>query len=402
MEKLIPKYWIACSGGVDSVVLAHLFQRSKQSFGLLHMNFQLRGEASNQDAIFVEELAQELGVACRIKVVDVNKEREIKKGNTQLLARDLRYAWFEQVKKETNAKIVLAHHLNDQIETFFLQLERGGGVYGLAGMPIEVNGYVRPLLKYSKAELLQLAQVNNWSWREDSSNQSNKYERNFYRNEVIPFLSAKNEQFVKRTNELVEEYQKLLNHLKRWGGDSLFVKENCILFEKWNNQPQLVQKEILRRYEIPNNQLEEINRLQDGIKGGVLSYQKYSVWNEGTHYAFVLDVSDVILTVKQRIVAQNEVDFSNKGSFYIDADKVVGEIELRKWRIGDRFTPLGMKGSKLISDFLTDKKVPSYKRNNVRVLVNQLQIIAVVGFCPSEQVRINEQTKRILALTIEG
>lgn len=404
MKETNPKYWLACSGGVDSVVLVHLFKLSKQSFGILHVNFKLRGEASDGDENFVRNLAAQLGVPCRVKIADVNKQKENQKGNTQLLARDLRYAWFEEVKAETGGKIVLAHHLDDQVETFFLQLERGGGVYGLAGMPKERDGYVRPLLTYNKKDLVALAQKNDWLWREDVSNQSNAYKRNLYRNELLPVLKEQIKALDSRVGEIVLGYQSLLHYLEQLTLEKLFSEGNYLTFTTWNSLPVLLQKELLHRYTIPTHYYAPIQKLQEGIKGTHIAVGDYTIWNEGDSYAFVKNVPKKPVEMKSQVVEMHdfslEVDFSKPNQFYIDADKVDGAITIRTWRKGDRFRPIGMKGSKLVSDFLTDKKVPAHQRNGIQIIEDQSKIIAIVGSCPSEKVKINKETKKIIKIII--
>lgn len=404
MENTYPTYWLACSGGVDSVVLAHLFKLSKQSFGILHMNFQLRGKDSDEDEVFVRNLAKQLDVPCRVKISDVNKLKKDQKGNTQLLARELRYTWFEEIKKETGGKIVLAHHLDDQAETFFMQLERGGGVYGLAGMSQEREDYVRPLLKYKKEELLALAKQNNWKWREDVSNKSNVYKRNRYRNEWLPILKEQIKALDSQVSEIVLNYQLLLRYLEQLNLEQLLAEDNYLTFTTWNLLPILLQKEILHRYNIPTHYYNRIQELQKGIKGKQITIGNYTIWNEGDAYAFIKNTPQKIVKMKSQVLEKEdfslEVDFSKTNQFYIDADKVEGEIIVRTWRKGDRFSPIGMKGSKLVSDFLTDKKVPAHQRNYIQVIKDQRKIIAVVGYCPSEKVKVDKETQKIRKIII--
>ena len=182
--------FLACSGGVDSMVLLHLLRSLNVNLTVIHVNYQLRGEDSNYDAELVEKTCHQLNIPVNIRTVDLKKWLE-NGGNLQDEARKVRYRWFHEIlAKDERNTIALAHHQGDQVETFLMNLARKSGVLGMACMKQEHNGIVRPLLYFSKAEILKYASNHSIQWREDQSNKSNNYTRNRLRNEFIPLLKT--------------------------------------------------------------------------------------------------------------------------------------------------------------------------------------------------------------------
>lgn len=388
-------YWVACSGGVDSVVLVHLFHQLKKSFGILHCNFQLRGEASDHDEAFVKSLGLELNVPVKIKHFNIDAEKE----NTQLAARNLRYDWFESVKNQTDSKIALAHHADDQVETFFLQLERGG-VEGLTAMPLERNGYIRPLLNYDKKTIIALAKQQNWIWREDQSNQKEVYQRNAYRLQFLPVLEKAG---LKRDEvlELISDYQKLFKLIHEWQASLPSIYFDAFSFSAWDQLPILLQKAVLKSQGIPSNQLEEVQKLRQTIKGSALTYEKTKLWNEGDHFYFEQRFNNIpVPELKIEKINPPDIKFK-KGALFMDPDKLSGTLKIRLWRLGDRFQPLGMIGKKRISDFLTDVKVPAHQKATTYIAEDNEGIVAVMGYQISQRVRIDRTTKRAWKLSIK-
>jgi tRNA(Ile)-lysidine synthase len=381
------KYWLACSGGVDSVVLAHILALNKLDFGMIHCNFMLRGTSSNDDAIFVNNLANKLGVPCEVKILKINKSE-----NTQLAARKKRYEWFKEIINK-GSYVLLAHHADDQEETFWLQLERGAGVAGLSGMALHHDGFIRPLLNYSKKEILELAKNNNWNWREDQSNTSTKYQRNFFRLEVIPALR---ELGIKNSliNEIVYDYQSLLKELKE-----LELPSNDVNICDWENYSTLFRHELLRRKKIAIRYESEITKLCKSSKGAKIFADNCTIWNNRKTLLFKSDNNKASQPqIIMKTIPSSKVDFTKKHLFYFDVNKLRGEIKIRPWKAGDYFQPLGMKGKKTISDFLTDKKIDAAEKRNILILEDDKKIIAVCGIMPSELAKIDEKTETILVV----
>lgn len=387
-------YWVACSAGVDSVVLVRLFKALNKNFGILHCNFKLRGEASDEDESFVRSLSNEINAPLKVKVFDIPNYIKNEGGNTQLAARNLRYQWFEEIKTETNGEIVLGHHKDDQIETFFLQLKRGGKLRGLSCMSISHNGYIRPLLKYSKEDIYALAKNNAWLWREDLSNQKSDYLRNFYRNELIPILKISNIN-ESQVVELVKDFQILLNNVEDYLTSIFdFTRNVEVHFEQWDSWPFWVKHLFASSAGIAPISVDEIDKLRRTQKGKYLSNHYRTIWNEGN--CFLIKSEDKTksnLNFEINTCSISEVSFNN-GEIYIDYEKVGSQISLREWREGDKFQPLGMKGQKKVAKFLRDKKIPSSSKKNFPLVVDvKGNIVGVAGICPDERYKLDESTK---------
>jgi tRNA(Ile)-lysidine synthase len=213
------KLLLAISGGIDSVILAHLLHEMNLDFSLAHCNFKLRYEDSDKDAEFVTELAKNLNIKIHLNSFETSTYATENKISTQMAARDLRYSWFEDLILEFNYDFLLtAHHANDNLETVLINLTRGTSLHGLTGIP-EINGnIIRPLLPFTRSEIEKYTIANNISWREDDSNSSKKYFRNKIRHDVIPVLQELNpsilETFTKHLSFLKLEKNVLDNHFE--------------------------------------------------------------------------------------------------------------------------------------------------------------------------------------------
>ena len=243
------QYFVACSGGVDSMVLLTIFHQLNVNVCTLHINYQLRGNDSEKDQALIEEF-------CKQK-------------NLQDEARKVRYSYFESFKTNSNCKIVLGHHADDQIETFFLNLARNSGVMGLACMLPEHNGYIRPLLTVSKDEILEFAQSKNIVWREDVSNQSNKYRRNKLRNVILPDLKNQIPTLRKSVLELTRIFQvkqlELSNRIKP--SIEKINATQILAFDEFDAFDEFEQIELLRQLELSSGLSTELIKLRAAIKG---------------------------------------------------------------------------------------------------------------------------------------
>lgn len=387
-----PKYWVACSGGVDSVVLLHLMHelKEKKDIGILHCNFHLREQSSNRDEEFVRALAEELGIPVRVKEFDTKQYSKDNRINTQLAARELRYNWFDEVIEREGGIVLLAHHYDDQLETFFLQLRRGGKVKGLSGMPVFRQGYLRPILKYSKEDLVSLAKKHNWKWQEDVSNASNDYTRNWYRNEVLPWLE-KNDFPLNDVVPLVHSFQKVLTFLR-----TLDIP-NVISIADWVATPIWIKEYILSEQGLGEYSVNEIDRLVRSEKGKFIGNEYVKVWNEGRELVFVREEllsMSALVEISTHSVEEVEI---NTTDLFFDASKVNAPLTVRKWESGDRFQSLGMKGEKLVGKFLRDRKVAAHKKDRVQVLVNvQNEVLGIFGFGVGEKYRVDLSTEEVV------
>lgn len=384
-------YWIACSGGLDSVVLAHVMAGTQKHIGLLHCNFQLRGKAAAKDEDFVVNLGRQLGAPVKVKRWNTKEIAEVSRENTQLTARNLRYSWFNTFV-EIGDRVCLGHHRDDQLETFFLQLRRGAKVQGLSCMPKYKDGFVRPLLTYKKSELHAIAKKNNWSWREDQSNASNIYQRNLYRNLVIPSLKKQglNEQSV---IACIENFQLVLNDLQENYTPEEQSEVVKVEHAAWNVWPYWFKHYFLTFHNWSKFPVHEVDKLIKSSKGACFQSEKFSIWNEGDYLAIVSSQQES-KALSTSLVPPEEVNYQ-KNALYIDADKVKGQLWTRKWENGDVFQPLGAPGRKKVSKFLSDKHVPHYLRPYAQVLLDDQRVIGLFGYLPDDAYRVKNSTKLI-------
>lgn len=394
-------YWVACSGGVDSVVLVRLFKALNKNFGVLHCNFKLRGEESEKDEVFVRNLANEINIPFEVRAFDVQEYIDENGGNTQLAARNMRYQWFEEIKRETNAQVALAHHKDDQVETFFLQLRRGGKLKGLSGMTTSKNGFIRPLLNYSKDEIYALAKKNKWLWREDLSNQKSDYLRNYYRNELIPVFQSTNN-INSSVIELISDFQTILGFAENYLDSQFdFSKDVLISFDVWDKWSYWMKHLFISAAGVSPLPVKEINRLRESDKGKYLSNQFMSIWNEGDCFLIKSNENKDSFSNFQILLSAKEDIIYKKGEVFIDKDKVNGKVSLRMWKEGDKFQPLGMQGQKKVSKFLRDKKVPSSEKESYPVVVDESgQVVGVCGMCPDERFKLEETSKWVFRIKI--
>ena len=281
--------FLACSGGLDSVVLAHLLSTAKIGFTILHCNFQLRGEESNRDEQFVKDLAVQLNVPFQVKLFETKKEMEIRKKGVQETARILRYEWFNQViESDSSASkkcLLTAHHADDQVETMMIQLFRGTGITGLQGMKVKSGNIVRPLLFAQRKQLTDYATDHQLPWVEDSSNASINYTRNLIRHKVIPVIeeaipeiSSNMLQNGKRFEEIEMVYQQKIAEIKK---RLIVTKENsfAIPVNKLKNiQPlDTIMHEIFSCYGFATHQIPELKKLFDTPTGKYISSDQYRV-----------------------------------------------------------------------------------------------------------------------------
>lgn len=399
--------FIAVSAGIDSTLLLELASKYFTIIAL-HVNYKLRGVESDEDQKFLEEFCKERNITLQTKVYDLAYELKQKQTNLQNRARQIRYDFFQDyLKKYQNSVLFIGHHADDQVETFFLNYFRNSGLAGLSGMKKTRDQIIRPFLDFSKQELIQCAKELKLNWREDRSNAKNEYLRNTFRNEIIPFVE-------KEIPEIKTSVIKLMKVLRENQGQieqeisvviSALQKTNNILIHElktWRDERFI---EFLRQLEIPTGLLTEFKKLLYSQKGARLvltsraRYQK--IIRERDSLYFVQKETEIEnpIKLKSRLVRALPNTYS-KNKLYIDNSKVKGDLYVRKWKVGDRIYPIGMNGSKLISDVLTDAKVPHNERANQWVICDQSKIISCVGFCIDRRAIASSESSIILCLEI--
>jgi tRNA(Ile)-lysidine synthase len=415
---------VAVSGGKDSVCLAHLLSLSEYNFTIAHCNFKLRGKESDEDALFVKQLAKDLGVNYFEKVFDTAQYAEEKKLSIQEAARNLRYNWFRELKEKHGfSKIVTAHHQEDSVETFFINLFRSSGISGLTGIPVISNDIVRPLLFASRSDIDRHIQTFNLNYREDSSNITNDYLRNKIRHELIPIIQKldnrsyngllKSIEFLKSDNVL---FQYLLNKEAK---EFIKNKEDKLIIDlKLLKQHPIAENilfKLLKPYGFHKNEVAKILKSEESGKI-FYSHNYRAALNRNKLIISKINEDDVVtsiliteheseigfpLKLNLEKLAVNQVEFNfEKNISYIDADKIKWPLELRKWQYGDSFVPLGMKGRKKVSDFLIDEKVSILEKENTWVLLSNNEIVWLVGHRISDKFKITDTTQNVLKFEI--
>jgi len=409
---------LAVSGGLDSMVMAELFQKSGFPFAIAHCNFQLRGEESDGDETFVIEWAATFGVKCYVKKFETDRFSKENKLSIQVAARQLRYEWFGTFYPEY-PQLAVAHHQNDALETMVYNLAKGTGLAGIRGIKPKNGHIIRPLLFASRRELEEYAQKNGIQWREDSSNASHKYARNLIRHEIIPVLKKINpsiektsvttfdrlatlESFIQQT---VKEKEGVLYSAHN-EGISIQIKELQSL-----SHPILFLSELIRPFGFSYHDCLQILTTLDNSESkrflsetfelvkdrGVLWVKKI---NAGDSESIVYEIDEQCesmiteqfhLKIQKRVFT-GEISILDKNTVWMDKGKLVFPLIVRKWQEGDSFQPFGMKGRKKLSDFLMDEKLSKQEKENTWVLCSAEEIVWVVGMRMSEKVKVSEKT----------
>jgi len=396
------KLLIAISGGVDSVVLFHLLHKLNYDVSLAHCNFKLRGKESDLDEEFIKNLNQISYNQIFTIIFDTEKYAKEHKLSTQIAARELRYNWFQKLITEHKFEYVLtAHHADDNLETFLIHLTRGSGLDGFTGIP-KVNGnIVRPLLAFSRKEILNYAKDNDIEWREDASNASNKYIRNKIRHQVLPVLKEINpsifDSFATTIENLQESKQIIEDRIENIASEVLEKEANFIkidiekIKELSNSKAYLYQ--LLKSYHFTEwNDVYALLNAQSGKQvfskthrllkdRDVLILSKIDLSNS-IEMAFQIEeeiteiTNPIHLTFKEVIEKSTE----NKQTIYVDKDLLKYPLMLRKWEKGDYIYPLGMQGKKKLSKYFKDEKFSLIDKENTWLLCNaENQIMWIIN-----------------------
>ena len=420
------KLLIAISGGLDSVVLTHLCHQLNLNFALAHCNFNLRGSESDADQDFVLQLAKDLEVEVFIQSFDTNTFAETHKVSTQMAARELRYDWFESLCEQLQFDYILtAHHADDNLETFLINLTRGTGLDGLTGIPEVNENVVRPLLKCTREEIENFAKSNNYKWREDSSNASTKYLRNKLRHDVIPVLKEMN-------SELLQNFETTQNNLQ----DSKSIIEDAIIG---------VQKKVVSVEDtIIKFDIKKLQKLSNS-KAYLFELLKefgFTAWNDVYHlldaqsgkqvfsntHRLLKDRAFLLLTevdsnvsssaVERLLIEENTKELKTDLGvlFFDEADAILGKgtnvsfvdkdllkfpLSVRKWEKGDYFYPLGMQGKKKLSKFFKDEKYSLVEKEKAFVLCSGEDVVWVINKRGDNRYKVTEKTKNILKITLQ-
>lgn len=413
---------LAISGGVDSVVLAHLLKAGKYNFAFAHCNFKLRGKDSDKDEQFCEKLAEKFGAEFYIKSFDTKKFASKNKLSIQMAARDLRYDWFKQLAGEKKFEYILtAHHANDVTETVLINLLRGTGINGLKGINARSGNIVRPLLPFSKEEITSFAKKNKLVFRVDKSNEDDKYERNFIRLHVIPNLKKINPKpeatFLENSFRLSQEAGIVRDYLNQKATELVIEKKKVIYInkKKLKNEPYLetVLNFILKPYGFSSTQQKNIasNLINNSVSGKIFCSKTHILTIDRDELLICVRGSDKSVSCEVNSlgelsksgfeISQHETfSIPEKHELLIVEKQLIFPLTIRQKQTGDKFKPFGMKGFKLISDFLKDEKLNAVEKEKCRLLVNgNNEIIWVIGHRSDERYRVAKNETRFLKIT---
>ncbi|PIF00097.1 MAG: tRNA lysidine(34) synthetase TilS [Maribacter sp.] len=416
------RFLLACSGGLDSVVLAHLCHQCGLDFSLAHCNFQLRGDESDLDEEFVRELARQLDKAIFVEHFNTKAYVDSHKVSVQMAARELRYEWFGGLMAEHHIEtLVTAHHADDVLETFIINLSRGTGIKGLAGIPEKTGSMARPLLPFSRVQLARYAEQEQITWREDQSNAELKYLRNRIRHKIIPLLKEIHPAFLhnfhttqKNLQQITDISEAHLNELKK------------VLFKQDGDVVRIAIK--------PLQKLEPI----EGYLYGLFNAYGFTAWDDlkqlpmamsgkeirSKTHRLLKDRDELLLSrigdeqprtysipenttaieepIALTITSVDRIGETGPNVIYVDGKTLKYPLVLRNRKKGDYFYPLGMQGRKKISKFFKDGKMDVFSKERQWLLCSDGDIVWVVGKRPDNRFKITHGTKKILKITLNS
>lgn len=394
---------VALSGGADSVALLRVLLQLGYPCEAAHCNFHLRGEESDRDETFVRELCKELNVHLYVKHFYTAEYAKNTGISIEMAARDLRYHWFEQLRQETGCQwIAVAHHQDDSVETFLLNLIRGTGIKGLRGIQSKNGCIIRPLLCVNRIEIIDYLVHLGQIYVNDSTNQQHDYTRNKVRLELLPLLETINPS-IRQTLLQTAEHLNEVHHIYNNGvveGMARVKDDQGIDIHKLLQEPspQSLIYEIVAPLGFNPSQVNDMMDALNGQSGKVFETQEWRIVKDRTHLLFEPNIPPASPKLEQEIYSYTP-DFEipkDKNTACFDADKLHEEIKLRPWQTGDWFIPFGMKGRKLVSDFLTDRKQSVIQKANQYVLCSGKDVIWVVGERIDNRYRVDQHTKRVI------
>lgn len=416
---------LAVSGGIDSVVMCDLFYHSGYSCTILHCNFKLRGNESDGDETFVRSLADKYNYPIYVKHFETEEYAEENGISIQMAARDLRYNWFNEISDEHNIDIIAtAHNMNDNTETFLINLSRGTGIQGLTGIPVKNGKYIRPLLFASRPDIIAYAE-SKLQHREDSSNATTKYHRNKIRHQIIPILEELNPTFIQtmhdnmlRLSESNDIYKK---HIQKTKNELFIHDDKCINIDlealKELSPRSTWMHELFSTYGFSSDQCRNIEKFLDAKtgkqfistshrlykdRGKLLLYKAQENSFERYYIDSAKSAASLPIPMDIEEISRDEIEgySSSTNIAYLDFNKLSFPLIIRKWQHGDYFYPLGMEQMKKISDFFIDNKVPVPEKNRTWILTSGKHIVWIMGYRIDNRYKISDDTRKVLKIRI--
>ena len=424
------KVLVALSGGADSIALLHLFKVNGIEIFAAHCNFNLRGDESDGDEDYVRDFCKSWDIELFVKSFDTVGYSSEKGISIEMAARDLRYAWFDDLLEQHEIDwVATGHHKDDSIETFFLNLLRGTGVRGLSGIKPLTGKVIRPLLGFSRDMIEDYCQLNHLNYRTDSSNLESVYTRNKIRNEIIPLFEQINPSFketmlmnmahVGQVNEFLSNtVEDIKQNLVVEQDDSLLISLRHVNEFK---DKKLVLFEILHPYGFNSSTVSEVvEAVEQDVSGKQFFANEYRlikdrhnlillpVKDEEEEKCFYISREEAEVTAPVALVIEKNLE---KDNYVIEKSRFVGQFDeelieypltIRKWEQGDTFRPLGMKNFKKLSDFFIDQKFSLKDKEDVWLLLSGNDIIWIMGHRTDDRYKITEKTKRVIKFTLRS
>ncbi|MEO8236008.1 MAG: tRNA lysidine(34) synthetase TilS [Flavobacterium sp.] len=414
------KILLATSGGIDSMVMLDLFQKLNYNIAIAHCNFQLRGLESFGDQQFVQDYASNNNIPAFITHFDTENFAKDYKLSTQIAARELRYNWFYELLETQNFDYILtAHHADDNLETFLINLTRGTGLDGLTGIPEQNEQIIRPLLPFSRNEIEGYAKEYNIKWREDSSNASDKYLRNKIRHDLVPILKELNPNFL-------YSFQKTQNYLQE---SQIMVEDATIMIYQQvaKEDNEVISFDLKKLTQLPNYKSylyqwlreydftawEDIYDLVESQSGKQIFSKNYRLLKnrdflilspikdlENESYFIEKGQKEVKIPLNLSICKVNDISTPKNTIIFVDEDKLQFPLTIRKWNEGDSFYPSGMDGKKKLSKYFKDEKLSLIEKENTWLLCSNNQIVWVIEKRADQQFIANKTTKNIIQLEL--
>jgi len=410
------RFLLAVSGGRDSVVLAHLFVNYGLRFDVAHCNFHLRGEESNKEMLFVQQLPFLTTQKVFVKEFDTIAIQQNSGKSIEMTARELRYQWFDEIGKEYDY-IVTAHHANDNIETVIMNMLRGTGWRGMCGIPQKNGKIIRPLLRFRGSEIEDYAREQGIVFCVDSSNLSDDYLRNKIRHHIIPELEIISpniiETFSKNSKLFQQQTQFFDAHIQNYKNQLLIKTGNrfTIAIDKLKNidNHSLILYEILTPFGFNAHDLENIINSLCATSGKQFLSETHILIKDRTHFIIeekkpkkegtiiinsIEELENHGFTVEKIQNNQNNPHkiIKNHSILYVDEKKLTFPLSIRYWEKGDYFYPFGMKTKKKLSDFFTDLKIDILEKQKIRLLCSDNQIVWIINYRADERFRIDTDT----------
>lgn len=420
------KILLAVSGGMDSMAMLELFRQAGFRFDVVHCNFKLRGKASDADEALVRETAARLGVKCHSRSFETNELAKERKESVQMIARELRYAYFDEVADAHAYRLVAtAHHLDDQIETFFINLLRGSGIAGLHGIPLSKGRIIRPLLFAYRNDIEEFVELHNIAYREDASNQSLKYRRNTIRHEILPQLLKLNPSFRQELNTTIGRLaavEKVFREYLAMQRKTAVQENNGITSIdigklKLLDPLPLYLYEFISSFGFNHDDVSNIISALDGTPGKTFLSPSHQL---------IVDRKKLLVSPRQRghqketfyiqlemhrmdkplqmtfteVGAENYVIPEERGTASLDMGKLDFPLTLRKWKHGDSFMPLGMSNMKKLSDFFIDEKLSILQKQDSWVMCSGPDIVWVIGHRIDERYKVTGRTRTVFQVRL--